>query len=485
MDDRTQDEKVVQQIEREVRIQEGAYKLLAACSQRDQALEASKSLLTCNARLLALLSQLQRMRKAQILERVGHRISENAVPCTGKLSLSDLRIPLMWKDSEYFKNKGELHHCAVFCLLQCGTEIYDTDLVMVDRTLTDICFEDTIIINKVGPGFQLRVELYSCCAVEDFSLAAPTPRRMSFLGGSLGCSSGKKIRAAFESAAACGHVSFGGGNIRPGHVSPPSVHQSALGAKYNLLAHTTLSIEHVREGFKTHDLTLSTTEDSPYWLPLYGKMCCRLVAQPLCMIQTVISGQLKLKLEEDVGHWENFYCVLVGQTLLCYQNQEDLESEKEPFLVIPITKDTEVCMSERDPVHGQQIIISMQPQRENVTYTATTQNTEDMQCWNKALQQHIYNLNQWKQCCDEVMKTEVLRSRKSKTIKQGSLFHEIVTPSSPGKGPAIPDLSNEIHSLLSSYYKESDNHLRPYTDEKGILTAWKAIVMWQMSLFEG
>lgn len=44
---------------------------------------------------------------------------------------------------------------------------------------------------------------------------------------------------------------------------------------------------------------------------------------------------------------------------------------------------------------------------------------------------------------------------------------------------ALGDLSN--HNLISN----SDNHLRPYTDGKGILTARKAIVMWQMSLFEG
>lgn len=68
-----QDEEVLRQIEREVRMQEGAGKLLAACSRREQALEASKSLLTYNARILALLSQLQRIRKAQALQRVGHR----------------------------------------------------------------------------------------------------------------------------------------------------------------------------------------------------------------------------------------------------------------------------------------------------------------------------------------------------------------------------------------------------------------------------
>jgi len=41
---------------------------------------------------------------------------------------------------------SELHRCAVFCLLQLGGEIFDTDMVMVDRTLTDICFDNTIVL---------------------------------------------------------------------------------------------------------------------------------------------------------------------------------------------------------------------------------------------------------------------------------------------------------------------------------------------------
>lgn len=40
----------------------------------------------------------------------------------------------------------ELHRCAVFCLLQLGGEIFDTDMVIVDRTLTDVCFDNTIIL---------------------------------------------------------------------------------------------------------------------------------------------------------------------------------------------------------------------------------------------------------------------------------------------------------------------------------------------------
>ncbi|XP_068191056.1 rhotekin-like [Antennarius striatus] len=435
-------------------MREGASKLLAACSRRDQALEAAKSLLTCNTRILALLRQLQRLRKAQILQSVGLRSdgvsSNDNAPCVGKVALSDLRIPLMWKDSEYFKNKGELHRCAVFCLLQCGTEIRDTDLVMVDRTLTDICFEDTIIFNEAGPEFQVSVELYSCCVVEDFSPGPPGPRRMSFLGGSLGRSSGKKIRAAFESATVCGSASSGV-DEGPGSALSPSPPYG--GPKYNILAQTSLTIEHVQEGFKTHDFSLATTEDSPFWLPLYGNMCCRLAAQPLCMTQQVTSGQLKVVIGEEGNRWQNVFAVLRGQNLLCYQRQEDLEFEDKPLLVIPIKKDTVVSVSGGDP--AQSVNISTQDGGEGVTYMLLMQTPADAQRWANSLWEHIYNLNQWKQCCDRIMKIETLTSRKTVSVKQGSLYHEMVTPTSPTEGLAVPDLSEEIRTLLSSYYKES------------------------------
>ena len=43
------------------------------------------------------------------------------------------------------------------------------------------------------------------------------------------------------------------------------------GPKYNVLAHMTLSIEHVQEGFKTHDLKLSATGD---YHALFSSLFC-------------------------------------------------------------------------------------------------------------------------------------------------------------------------------------------------------------------
>lgn len=54
-------------------MREGACKLLAACTQRQQALEVAKSLLVCNSRILAYMAELQRMKEAQVMQRVTRR----------------------------------------------------------------------------------------------------------------------------------------------------------------------------------------------------------------------------------------------------------------------------------------------------------------------------------------------------------------------------------------------------------------------------
>uniref|UniRef100_A0A673IA40 Rhotekin-like n=1 Tax=Sinocyclocheilus rhinocerous TaxID=307959 RepID=A0A673IA40_9TELE len=438
---------VQRRIEREVRIREGASKLLAACSQRDQALEASKTLLTSNSRILALMTQLQRMKEAQAMLRAGRRSSDGEsvdkrLPCTGKVAISDIRIPLMWKDSEYFKNKGELHRCAVFCLLQVGTEIHDTDLVIVDRTLTDMCFDEPVIFTDVPPGFDLRVELYSCCVEEEFSMGFSTLRLSR-----LGSASSKKFMATLETAASCSSHSSGAGS--PGGESPvllPAL--SVRGPKYHLLAHTSLTLCHVQNSFRTHDLTISDTEGSSFWLPLYGNICCRLVAQPLCMTQVVMCGKLRIRVCE-YNDWRDVYGVLSGSDLKCYQQEDDTDSLETPLFTIPINKETRVRATERDPaLHTHSITITNQSCDET-TYTIVTHTSEDTHNWMEAFWQHFYDMSQWKQCCNELMKIEEPSPKKMMvTLTQGSLYHEM------GKSIVGLPVSSEIQSLLSTYYND-------------------------------
>ncbi|XP_030214115.1 rhotekin isoform X2 [Gadus morhua] len=437
--DTSQDSDIQRKIDHEIRMRDGACKLLAACSQRDQALEAAKSLQTCSTRIMAYMSELQRMKEAQVMQRAPRRASdagaiEDRLPCKGKVAISDLRIPLMWKDTEYFKNKGELHRCAVFCLLQLGGEIFDTDMVMVDRTLTDICFDNTIVFKDAAPGFELRVELYSCCSEDDYS-AGSTPRKLaSKLSSSLGRSAGKKLRASLEPGA--GNPV---GNGSPLLLPVPSV----PGPKYHLLAHTTLSLSHIQDSFRTHDLSISGNEECSYWLPLYGSACCRLAAQPHCMTQQMMSGCLKVKLGGDPQSWTTVYGVLKGTNLFCYQRQEDLESSVEPAFTIVINKETRIRASEKDPQSkAQSVCITNQYGGEEVTHTLTTDSREDTHRWMEAFWQHFYDMSQWKQCCDDLMKIELPSPRKPSTVtpKQGSLYHEMVIEASDGLGTAVSDL---------------------------------------------
>ncbi|XP_069756860.1 rhotekin-2-like isoform X6 [Narcine bancroftii] len=134
----------------ESRMQEGTYKLLAASTQRDQVVHAIKNLLTCNAHITCYQAELQKHSEDQILAKVSRRSldaeTKERTPCSGKVAITDLRIPLMWKDSDHFNYRRRSQRFAVFCLLKIEAEIFDAEMVIVDKALTDICFDDLIIL---------------------------------------------------------------------------------------------------------------------------------------------------------------------------------------------------------------------------------------------------------------------------------------------------------------------------------------------------
>ncbi|XP_075049770.1 rhotekin isoform X2 [Mixophyes fleayi] len=433
--DTPQDTDIQKRIDHEVRIREGAVKLLGACTQKEQALEAAKSLLVCNSRIMTYMSELQHRKEEQVLQHSTRRPSDGGsvderLPCKGKLSISDLRIPLMWKDSEYFKNKGELHRCAVFCALQIRGEVYDTEMVFVDRTATDICFENAIVFSDVDPGFELSLQLYSCAVDEDFSLSG-TPRRLSTkLSSSLGRSSGRRIRATIDGA-----CSNGGGS--PILLPTPNV----PGPKFQLLAHTKLTLAHVQDGFRTHDLTTSSSDESSCWLPLYGNVCCRLTAQPDCMSQEMMSGFLQIQARGQKS-WQRMFCVLRGCQLLCYRQICKTESAPEPELTVSVSKETKIRCSDREgQSQGHSLSITNWYGCEEVTHTVRTESREDLHRWMEAFWQQFYDMSQWKQCCDDLMKIETPPPKRTTAAltKQGSLYHEMAIE---GLGP-IPDLLSQ------------------------------------------
>ncbi|XP_053920918.1 LOW QUALITY PROTEIN: rhotekin [Cuculus canorus] len=419
LDDCAQDTEMQRQMERELRLREGACKLLAASSRPEQALGAAKSLLVCNARLLACMAELQRRKEAQLLRRAARRPSDTGagderLPCRGTVCISDLRIPLMWKDTEYFRNKGELHRVAVFLLLQLGAEVVDTPLLVADRTRTDLCFDSPLLFSEAGPDFELKVELYSAGLGGDGAPGSAPRKLATRLSTSLGRSAGKRARAAME----------GGPGSPPGNGSTGALllpTPSVPGPKFHLLAHTVLSLAEVQDGFRTH----ASPSPSACWLPLYGSMCCRLAAQPRCMALPVRSGFLRLQHPgAEAPSGERLFCVLRGTDLLCYREPGDAEAGLEPALTIAVNKETRVRGTEREG-RGQPpgMAVTNCLGGEEVTHTLLAESRAEAQRWMEAFWQHFYDMSQWKQCCEELMRIEVPPPRP--LPRQGSLYHEM------------------------------------------------------------
>lgn len=94
------------------------------------------------------------------------------------VSVSEIRIPLMWRDVDHFKGRGDYKRFAVFCLLKIDSQIYDTQLISdVDRQVTDVTFDDLVVFNEIDHNFELTLEVYSCVYLEQFSLSS-TPRKL-------------------------------------------------------------------------------------------------------------------------------------------------------------------------------------------------------------------------------------------------------------------------------------------------------------------
>ena len=185
-------------------MREGTTKLLAACKHSNQTLEAAKSLLTSNERMVAYMSELQRRRAAerQTTNKEDIQIKYQTSKGEGgkaKVSVSDIRMPLIWKDTDHFKNKGDYRRFAVFCLLRIGTEIYDTIMITnVDRNMTDISFDDICVFSNIPPDFEFKLEVYSRVLHDDLSIAS-TPRKLSKkISTSVSKTLGRKMAAAVK-----------------------------------------------------------------------------------------------------------------------------------------------------------------------------------------------------------------------------------------------------------------------------------------------
>ncbi|XP_042357507.1 rhotekin-2 [Plectropomus leopardus] len=458
----TENTNIQEKLDFEIRMREGAYKLLLACSKREQVLNTSKNLQTCNARIKAYLTQLQKTKEEQDLRgavmRLSDPVSDDRVPCNGTIALSGLRFPLMWRDTAYFNNRGSSRRVAVFCLMQIGSEVFDTEMVVVDRSVTDICFEGVTIFKDADPHFELKVELWSCAIEEELTLVNTPKKLAKKLRSSFGRSSGKKLCPLLDSPDPDTFLQY---NPIP------------VGAKYSLLAYTSLCLPEAEGSFQSHSLIVLQDAEWSSWLPLYGNLCCRLVAQPACMTQSMMTGYLSQKQSvEGIYRCCSLYCVLSAGVLSCYFTPEEIDAKVQPTLNVPISKDTRIRVMEKESA-GQKSrslsIINPSPEGSE-TIVFTTETREELEDWLDALHQHLYDQSQWLHCCNQLMKIEVVSPRKPSLFltKQADSVYNDLSINSPGKFESITDM---IHNKI----EETDGRFLIGHEEEKVAPNWSTL----------
>ena len=156
------------------------------------------------------------------------------------LSLSELRIPLMWRDVDHFKGRGDYKRYAVFCLLKLDSQIYDTRLISdVDRQMTDITFEDVIMFSDVEQEFELTLEVYSCVYLEQFTFSS-TPRKLKEkLSNSIGRAMGRRLATQTAST---------------NYTKELQAYDKSY--RFAMIASATLRLEDATNSVKTYDLVL-------------------------------------------------------------------------------------------------------------------------------------------------------------------------------------------------------------------------------------
>ncbi|KAA3676898.1 uncharacterized protein DEA37_0002036, partial [Paragonimus westermani] len=361
----TRNPQLQQDLERYLKLSNGASRILSIAQNPLQCLDAAKTLFVSNVQLLSCLRQVQREKMEDAARSSGpaEPILPDAGPsdvdqqptnsCSGraKICLSDIRIPLLWRDTPLGTNMqmlmcrwfpptsiltgagdtapdksdyGDGEQCdgySVFCLVQVGNTIRDTRLIFnIKPGTTDIEFDDKLIFEDVSPDFHCTIEVYAHPRSSSKATSAFVRRRsqaLDFFKKTLDQSD----PTSFASLVSQGHSNYFEligrcvstikdvrNRIRSHTLDVGSQLTAGVGVGFSepcLLSSPDKKVVRVSEIESSitdaNTPTLYTLESngvsSPILcdLPLFGNICYRLVAQPYSALKPVKTGLLWIR----------------------------------------------------------------------------------------------------------------------------------------------------------------------------------------------
>ena len=362
---------------------QGISKFLGACKTEAQCLEASKNLLLGQLRVDMLKFELNKLRRGR-----GSPAKKQGNPSYAAVSLSEVRVPLLWRTRDHMQDTGDSRRFALFLIARVGAQIYDTGLVHpVDRNSTDVCFNDVLLFSKMPPYFELKLELYSFLLSDQSMVAGHT--RVLQRAKSMSRAVGRKIQRTLKDQ--------GGAE----NEENAAKERAAAGPKFDLLATGTLRLEQAGGEVMSHELYMEQGENSAERLPpLFGQFCARLAVQPYCREEAVLVGGLAVR--RGGGKWqEECWVRLMDWRLSLWSSAELFEQASSPGREVRVDQDTKV--KDGGAEAGDTFVLENYGE-EAVEFRCPTKEKKAM--WMAHLYQHACDQKRWRQAA--VDKMEVL-----------------------------------------------------------------------------
>eukprot|EP00092_Neocalanus_flemingeri_P084481 GFUD01106138.1.p1 GENE.GFUD01106138.1~~GFUD01106138.1.p1 ORF type:complete len:462 (+),score=154.09 GFUD01106138.1:110-1495(+) len=385
----------------------GTAKFISACKNECQVLEAAKNLLLGNLRVDMLKFELNKIRRGR-----GSPAMKQGNPSYAAVSLSDVRIPLLWRPRDHMQDTGDSRRFAIFCIARVGAQIYDTGLVHpVDRNSTDVTFPDVLLFSKMPPYFELKLELYSYLLSDNSMVTTQAKIANSFsrANKSISKAVGKRLARTMREV----------NGVKEEEEDKSIKHK---GPKFDLLGTATLRLDDAGEDVRSHELYMEETEnDHPRLPPLFGQFCARLAVMPYCREEAVLVGGLGVKGEGITTWQEDCWVRLMDWKLSLWSGVEQYEQARSPTRCVKV--DQETTIKDGGGSEGNTFTVENYGEGK-VEFLCPTKESKVM--WLAHLYQHACDQRRWRQAA--VHKMEVLSpdTRPSLARSQGKTRSKLV-----------------------------------------------------------
>ncbi|CAD5209794.1 unnamed protein product [Bursaphelenchus xylophilus] len=250
----------------------------------------------------------------------------------GTVIFKHLSLPLVWPSSEYYDTRREPRTFTVQLLFKTsdGRELYSKPLEEVERSQIDIFFEQIFYIENQTPDFE--IEIIVLCRRSDRYAETIFHTMSRSISRSLGHSFKKYMLSNSSNTLA--------------HADREKILNYRNPESMITVASASFKLRNCSLSGQTHNYTLHLHQQPPHIpqshvLPLFGRIVCQCLVQPLSLAQPLGQGTLNVFYEDGGIILQQLFCVLQGTFLKCFNCEPSkIKPTTKPDMILPIDKNT-------------------------------------------------------------------------------------------------------------------------------------------------